>query len=228
MLYISCNDSGGGVNSYFGERDVTKIQGLYQRRMKEKKWIDVVCCFVLLNNYWGILTVPGFHHEPCPLLDSMITYGARILIRDFVCGITTLITCLESWERIRVVRSNWVTVVLGFWVESRVFIADWQWVSQGQGGYFIHPGNPWETPPLLTPINQLHQSPPLPISPRKRSQSPVSLLYCHTAFFCFWWFAATQLARQLQQERTQVVCSSKEAWKRPARRHSRFLIFFVY
>jgi len=37
--------------------------------------------------------------------------------------------------------------------------------------------------------------------------------------FCFLWFAAIQLARQLQQERTQVVCSNKEA--RMARRHSR-------
>jgi len=34
-------------------------------------------------------------------------------------------------------------------------------------------------------------------------------------------FAATQLARQLHQERTQVVYSNKEAWKRLARRHSR-------
>ena len=33
--------------------------------------------------------------------------------------------------------------------------------------------------------------------------------------------AATQLARQLHQERTQVVCSNRESRKRPARRHSR-------
>jgi len=39
------------------------------------------------------------------------------------------------------------------------------------------------------------------------------------SFFCC--FAATQLARQVQQERTQVVCSNKEARKRLARRHSR-------
>jgi len=32
------------------------------------------------------------------------------------------------------------------------------------------------------------------------------------------WFAATQLARQVQQERTQVVCSNKVARKRLARR----------
>jgi len=34
-------------------------------------------------------------------------------------------------------------------------------------------------------------------------------------------FAATQLALQLHLERTQVVCSSRQAWKRPARSHSR-------
>jgi len=34
-------------------------------------------------------------------------------------------------------------------------------------------------------------------------------------------FVTTQLARQLHQERTQVVCSNKEALKRLARRHSR-------
>jgi len=37
-------------------------------------------------------------------------------------------------------------------------------------------------------------------------------------FLCF---VATQLARQLQQERLQVVCSNKEARKHLARRHSR-------
>jgi len=49
----------------------------------------------------------------------------------------------------------------------------------------------------------------------------------------FWWpekleigfflvlFCRTQLARQLQQERAQVVCSNKVARKRLARRHSR-------
>ena len=39
--------------------------------------------------------------------------------------------------------------------------------------------------------------------------------------FCFVFFVATQLARQLHQERLQVGCSNKEAWKRLARRHSR-------
>jgi len=39
--------------------------------------------------------------------------------------------------------------------------------------------------------------------------------------FYFLCFAATQLACQLQQERTQVVCGNKEARKRLAQRHSR-------
>ena len=39
--------------------------------------------------------------------------------------------------------------------------------------------------------------------------------------FFFWCFAATHLARQLNQERTQVVCSNKVARKHLARRHSR-------
>ena len=41
----------------------------------------------------------------------------------------------------------------------------------------------------------------------------------HVVSFLF--FAAAQLARQLHQEHTQVVCSNKEAWRRLARRHSR-------
>jgi len=45
---------------------------------------------------------------------------------------------------------------------------------------------------------------------------------------------SSPLARQLQQERTQVVCSNREAWKNPARGHSRngpwtfFLSFFGF
>jgi len=39
--------------------------------------------------------------------------------------------------------------------------------------------------------------------------------------FFFGCFAATQLARQVQQERTQVVCSNEVARKRLAQRHSR-------
>ena len=37
----------------------------------------------------------------------------------------------------------------------------------------------------------------------------------------FFRFTTTQLARQVQQERTQVVCSNKVARKRLARRHPR-------
>jgi len=40
-------------------------------------------------------------------------------------------------------------------------------------------------------------------------------------FFLGCYFAAPQLARQLHWERTQVVCSNKEARKPLARRHSR-------
>jgi len=36
----------------------------------------------------------------------------------------------------------------------------------------------------------------------------------------FWDFTATKLERQVQQERTKVVCSSRVARRRPARRHS--------
>jgi len=41
--------------------------------------------------------------------------------------------------------------------------------------------------------------------------------YSYTLFFTFWFilcFAATQLARQVQQERTQMVYSNREAQKR--------------
>jgi len=43
-------------------------------------------------------------------------------------------------------------------------------------------------------------------------------------WWLFFWgggFAATQLAHQLHQEHTQVVCSNKVARKHLARRHSR-------
>ena len=39
--------------------------------------------------------------------------------------------------------------------------------------------------------------------------------------FVLFCYAATQLALQLHHERIQVVRSNREAWKRPARRHSR-------
>jgi len=42
--------------------------------------------------------------------------------------------------------------------------------------------------------------------------------FCLFVFlFVFCCYAATQLALQVQQERTQVVCSNREAWKRPLR-----------
>jgi len=44
--------------------------------------------------------------------------------------------------------------------------------------------------------------------------------WARTCLF-LWCFADTQLAHRLQQERTQVVCSNREARKHPARRHSR-------
>jgi len=46
--------------------------------------------------------------------------------------------------------------------------------------------------------------------------------HTHTQFFLvfFGCYAATQLALQLHQERTQVVCSNREARKRPSPRHS--------
>jgi len=44
---------------------------------------------------------------------------------------------------------------------------------------------------------------------------------CIHLFFCFIGYAARQLAFQLHQKRTQMVCSNGEARKRPARRHSR-------
>jgi len=47
------------------------------------------------------------------------------------------------------------------------------------------------------------------------------LCFAATQFFSlFFGFAVTQLARQLHQERTQVVYSNREARERPARRHS--------
>ena len=48
----------------------------------------------------------------------------------------------------------------------------------------------------------------------------VSYNSCFFEFF-FCCYAATQLALQVRQERTQVVCSNREARKHPARRHSR-------
>ena len=38
-------------------RSLRKIQ------FHERLHLLGVCCFVLLNRYWGTVTVPGFHHE---------------------------------------------------------------------------------------------------------------------------------------------------------------------
>jgi len=81
----------------------------------------------------------------------------------------------------------------------------------------------WPDPPpslrrwLYPGILHLHyvagytQSPPLPLrtDPQLSHWRQVYCIVC-----CF---VATQLARPLQQERTQVVCSNREARKRPAR-----------
>jgi len=45
--------------------------------------------------------------------------------------------------------------------------------------------------------------------------SPFS--FCYSATQLFFCYATTQLALQVQQERTQVVCSNEEAWKRLAK-----------
>ena len=47
---------------------------------------------------------------------------------------------------------------------------------------------------------------------------PESFQISSHLFFC--WYAATQLALQVQQERTQVVCSNRGARQRPTRGHS--------
>jgi len=57
-----------------------------------------------------------------------------------------------------ITRERWVTVtsiffsfLLAFFLsffESRVFIENWLWVSQGCGSYLIHHGKPWAFPPL--------------------------------------------------------------------------------
>jgi len=46
------------------------------------------------------------------------------------------------------------------------------------------------------------------------------IILWYDTFVCLFCCVATQLARQLHQERTRVVCSNREARKRPARRHS--------
>jgi len=42
-------------------------------------------------------------------------------------------------------------VCLFVW-DGKVFVENWWWVSQGCGSNFIHPGKPWEFPPLQHPL----------------------------------------------------------------------------
>jgi len=61
-------------------------------------------------------------------------------------------------------------------------------------------------------------------SPRHGWGLPPAPSHSASAWFQFLFcccYVSTQLALQLHQERTQVVCSNKVAQKRPARRHSR-------
>ena len=58
-----------------------------------------VCCFVLLNQYWGIIAVPGFHHE--------WSNGDAPTIRFFFgCFATTQVARQLQQERTQVVCSN--------------------------------------------------------------------------------------------------------------------------
>ena len=50
----------------------------------------------------------------------------------------------------------------------------------------------------------------------------------HVFFFKPLWYTATQLARQVQQERAQVVRRNKVARKRLALRHSRNMIICMF
>jgi len=50
----------------------------------------------------------------------------------------------------------------------------------------------------------------------------------YSAIFFFGFFATTQLVRKVQQERLQVVCSNREAQKRPATLLFIFFFFWVF
>jgi len=58
-----------------------------------------------------------------------------------------------------------------------------------------------------------------PVTGKKKKRKDAFVRVCYTFFFCC--YAATQPARQVRQEHTQVVCSNKIARKRLARRNSR-------
>jgi len=81
----------------------------------------------------------------------------------------------------------------------------------------------WQTlgvPSALTPIGQLHQSPPSPVPGdlgRCPSHQSHVTLFCFVLLTGFWFlvcYAATPLATQLRQRCIQVVHSNKEARKR--------------
>ena len=66
-----------------------------------------MCCFVLLNQYWGIVTVPGFHHERAK--------GDTPTIRDrrhpssscfLFCFVATQLAKYTEQELLQVVYSN--------------------------------------------------------------------------------------------------------------------------
>jgi len=66
-----------------------------------------------------------------------------------------------------------------------------------------------------------HTASPTVTSGMHTAWQVVCCLFVCWGFFFGCCFVATQLARQLHQERLQVGCSNKEARKRLARRHSR-------
>jgi len=79
----------------------------------------------------------------------------------------------------------------------------------------IHDGKPWEFVCFIKPILGNRYGPGVSSNSGPRwldPRSQVFLVFVHGLFFCC--YAATQLARQVQQECTQVVCSNKKALQR--------------
>ena len=110
----------------------------------------------------------------------------------------------NRWSLFRHFRSNTFGNVLlpcfFFGFESRVFIENWRWVSHGCGRFFSSCSR-WQTlgvPSALTPIGQLHQSPPSPVPgdlgrcPSHQSHITPSRTQRDV------WFESTQLARRVQ------------------------------
>ena len=69
-----------------------------------------MCCFVLLNCYWGIVTVPGLHHERAKGVTVTPTIRDRRHPSSpflFIIAATSLTRALRlHQERVRMVRSN--------------------------------------------------------------------------------------------------------------------------